>query len=149
MLYEWGNNIYTALSNDKIFTKDCDTQKFIIRNHYPSGYEYLYSLIRYNNPNDLNHPIDLVSVPPTQLKSGDLLSKYFHRYKYYLELISYLNNYSATIGDQDELNTFILGANQCFEFSRRSHEEIHSNYKKKRQKYSQGHIFTTLTTFED
>ena len=149
MLYEWGNNIHTALSNDQIFTKDCDTQKFIIRNHYPSVYEDLHSLISANHTNNLTRPIETIYAPPTHLKLVDTLSKYFHRYKDYLELISYLNNYSATIGDQDELNTFILGANQCFEFSRRSHEEIHSNYKKKRHKYSQGHIFTTLTTFED
>ena len=68
MLSEWGNNIYTAISNEKIFPKDCDTQKFIICNHYPSGYEAHYYLIRDNYPNNLTHPIDLMSVPPTQLK---------------------------------------------------------------------------------
>ena len=73
MLYEWGNNIYTALSKDKIPPKDCDTQKFIIRNHYPSGYEYLYFLIRDNHTNNLTHPIDIIAVPPTQLMVGDPL----------------------------------------------------------------------------
>ena len=41
MLSEWRNNIYTALSNKKIFPKDCDTQKFIILNHCPYRYESL------------------------------------------------------------------------------------------------------------
>ena len=57
MLSEWVNKIYTALSNDKIFPKDFDTQKFIIRNHYSSGYEALYSLISSNHPNKLTHTI--------------------------------------------------------------------------------------------
>ena len=37
-----GGGIYTALSNEKVFPKYFDTQKFIIRNHYPYGYESLY-----------------------------------------------------------------------------------------------------------
>ena len=42
MLSEWGGNILTAFSNDKIFPKDCDTHKFIIRNHYPYLCESIY-----------------------------------------------------------------------------------------------------------
>ena len=71
MLSEWGNNIYTALSNNKIFPKDCDIQKFIIRNHYPYGYEYLYYLIVPNHPNNLNYLIYIIAAAPTQFKVGD------------------------------------------------------------------------------
>ena len=49
-----------------------------------------------------------------KLKVEDTLSKYFHRYKNYLELIAYLDNYSATLDDIDELDTFILGSTQWF-----------------------------------
>ena len=122
MLYEWGNNIYTALSNEKFTPKDCDTQKFIIWNHYSSGYEDLYYLISENHPNNLNHTIDLISEPPTQFKSGYQISKYLHRYKYYLELRAYLKNDSATLYDTDKLDTLMLGANHFFKFRRRSHE---------------------------
>ena len=130
MLSEWGGKIYIALSNGKIYLKDCDTHKFIICNQYPSGYEDLYSLISANYPNNLTHPIYIISAPPIQLKVGDPLSKYFHRYKYYLELRAYLKNYSATLYYPDELDTFILGVNNCFKFSRRSHEKRHSKEKK-------------------
>ena len=43
----------------------------------------------------------------------------------------------------------MLGANHCFEFSRRSHEELHSTDKKKIQEYYQGHTLTTTATFKD
>ena len=43
----------------------------------------------------------------------------------------------------------MLGANQCFEFSRRSHEERQYKDKNKIHKYYQGNILTTLTTFGD
>ena len=79
MLYEWGNNIYTALNNNKIFPKDCVTQKFIIQNHYPYEHEAFYSLIRGNHCNNFTDNIYLIDAPPTQLKVGDPLSKYFHR----------------------------------------------------------------------
>ena len=84
MISEWGNNIYTALSNEKIPPKDCDTHKFIIWNHYPSGYEAIYSLILANHPNNLTQPIDIIAAPPTQLKAGYPISKYFHIQIYYL-----------------------------------------------------------------
>ena len=74
---------------------------------------------------------------PTQLKVVDPLSKYFHRYKDYLELKAYLNNYSATLNDPDELDTFMVGSNHYFELSRWSHEEKHSKDNKKRHKDSQ------------
>ena len=122
MLSEWGNNIYTALSNDKIPPKDYDTQEFIIWTHYTSGCEYLYSLIRANHPNILTHPIYLVDTPPTKLKEGDPLYKYFHIYKYYLELRAHQKKYYATLCDPNELDTFILGANHCFKFRRRPHK---------------------------
>ena len=79
MISDRGNNIYTALNNDKIFPTDCDTQKFIIQNRYSYGYEYIYSMISANHPNKLNHNIDLIAAPPTQLKTGYPLSKYFNR----------------------------------------------------------------------
>ena len=85
----------------KIFPKDCDTHNSIIRKHYPSVYEALYSLISSNRPNNLTHPTDPISTPPTQLKVGYTLSKYFHRYKDDPELKSYLNNDSATLDDTD------------------------------------------------
>ena len=84
MLPEWGGWGYTAIGNDKIPPKDCDNHKFIIRNHYPSGYEALYYLISSNHTNNLTHTIYLISAPPTQLKAGDPLSNNFHRCKYYL-----------------------------------------------------------------
>ena len=149
MFSEWGNKIYTTLSNDKIFPKDCDTQNFVIRNHYPYLYEDQYSLIRSNHPNNLNYTIDIIDVPPKQLKVGYLISNYFYRYKYYLELIAYINNDSATLGDPYEFDAFMLGANHCFDFSIHSHKYCQSKDNKKRHKYSQGQILTTLTTFED
>ena len=79
MISEWENKIYTALSNDKISPKDYDTQKFIIQNHYPYGYESLYSLISSNHTNNLTHPIDLIAASPTKLKVGYPLPKYYHR----------------------------------------------------------------------
>ena len=79
-----GKNIYIAISNNKIFSKYCDTQKFIVRNHYPSGYESLYYLIRSNHPNNLTLPICLIDAPPTKFKVRDMLSNYFHRYKDYI-----------------------------------------------------------------
>ena len=42
MLSERGKNIYTAVRNKQILPKDCDNQKFVIWNHYPCVYEYLY-----------------------------------------------------------------------------------------------------------
>ena len=68
MLYEWGNTIYTTLSNDRISPKDCDTQRFIIQNHYLSRYKARHSLISANQPNRFTHPIYLIDVNPTQLK---------------------------------------------------------------------------------
>ena len=59
-----------------------------------------------------------------------------------------MNDY-YTIDDTHELDTFMLGYNHCFEFRRRSHDELHSKDKNKRHKYSQGQILTSLTTFED
>ena len=38
IISEWRNKIYTTISNDRIFPKDRDTQKFIIQNHYSYGY---------------------------------------------------------------------------------------------------------------
>ena len=70
--------------------------------------------------------------PPTELNVGNPLSKYFHRYKDYLELRVYLKNDSATINDPDELDTFILLSNQCFEFRIWYHEESQYKDKKKR-----------------
>ena len=84
MLCDWGNKIYTTLSNKKIFPKYCDTQNFIIQIHYPSGYESIYSLISANCTIKLTLPIDIIDVPSTQFKAGDPISKYFHRYKDYL-----------------------------------------------------------------
>ena len=138
MISEWGNKIYTAISNEKIFSKDCDTQNFIIRNHYPSGYEAIYSLISANNPNTLTHPVDIIAAHPTKLKVRDPLSKYFHRYKDYLELRAYLNNDSSNINDPDEFDTFMIGADHCFNFRILSHEDRHSRDKKKRHKYPRG-----------
>ena len=77
MLYKWGNDIYTDISNNKIFPNYCDTQTFIIQNHYPYGYEDLYFLIRIHHQNNLTHLIDIISVPLTQLKLVFSLSKYF------------------------------------------------------------------------
>ena len=102
MISGWDNKTYTALSNIKISPKYCDTQKLIIRNHYPSGYEDLYSLINTNHTNNLNHPIYLIAAPPTQLKARDLLSKYLHRYKDYLERRAYLKNDYYTLNDSYE-----------------------------------------------
>ena len=61
MISEWENNIYTALSNEKIFPKYFYTQNFIIPNHYPSEYESFYSQISDNRPNNLTRPIYLIS----------------------------------------------------------------------------------------
>ena len=118
-----GGNIYTALSNNKIPPKDCDTQKPIIQNHYPYGYEALYSLIIANNTNNLNLPIDIIAMTPTQLKVGNPLSKYFYRYKYYVETRAYFNNDSDNLYDPDELDTFLLGSSHFFDFSIMSHLE--------------------------
>ena len=84
MLSEGENKICIDLSNRKIPPKDYDTQKFITRNHYPYVYEAIYSLISANLPNNLTHTIDLIDAPPTQLKVGDPLYTYFHRYKDYI-----------------------------------------------------------------
>ena len=97
MLSEWGNKIYSTLSNNKIFPKDCDTQKIIIGNRYPSIYESLFSVIISNHPNNFTRHVYIISAPPTQLKAGDPISKYFHIYKYYLEMRSYLNNHSTNL----------------------------------------------------
>ena len=97
----------------------------------------------------MTHPIDLIYATPTKLKVGYPLYYYFHRYKDCLELREYLNNDSYTLYDPFELYTFTLGANHCFEFSRRFHEEIHSTDNKKRQEYYQGHTLTTTATFKD
>ena len=94
--------------------------------------------------NRWTHPIDLIYVPQKQFKVGNTIYKYFHRYKYYLELIAYLNNDY----DPDEFYTFILVYNHWFEFRRRSHEELHSKDNKKRHKFYQGKILTTLITFK-
>ena len=77
--YLSGEIRFTLILITKISLKDFYTQRFILRNHYLSGYEYLYPLIRVNHPNKFTHSIDLIDAPPTQLKAGDLLSKYFHR----------------------------------------------------------------------
>ena len=105
------NIIYTALSNETISPKDCDTQNVIIRNHLPSVYEYVYSLISANIPNNFTHPIDFITTPPKQLKLIYPLSNYLHRYKYYLEMIAYLKNDFATIDDSEKLDTLMLGSN--------------------------------------
>ena len=80
---------------------------------------------------------------------GDTLSNYFHRYKYYLELIAYLKIYLSNLDDPYELDMFIIVANHCFKFRRRSDEERHPKYNNSRQKYYRVHIMITLTPFED
>ena len=96
----------------------------------------------------MTHAIYLIAAPTTQLKVGDLISKYFHRYKDYLELRAYLNNDSTTLYDTHELDTFMLESNHCFESRKQSHEELHYKDNKKKNKYPQGQILPTLTTFE-
>ena len=76
IIFEWGKKICIYLSNRKISPKDYDTQKFIIRNHFPYGYEAIYYLIRANHPNNLNHPIDIISETPTKSMVRYTLSKY-------------------------------------------------------------------------
>ena len=76
ILSERVNNIYTALRNKKTSPKEYDIQKFIVCNHYPSVYEYIYSLIISSDPNNLNRPIYLIAAPPTQLETGYPLSNF-------------------------------------------------------------------------
>ena len=65
-------------------------------------------MISANHPNILTHPIHLISEPNTQLKVADPKSKYFHRYKDYLELREYINNYYATLNYPDALDILCL-----------------------------------------
>ena len=106
-------------------------------------------MISANHPNNLNNPIYLIDAPPTKLKLGDPLYKYFYRYKDDLELRSYLKNDYDTLYYPDDLDTFMFGANHCFKFRACSHEYIHYKDKKKRKKYPQGQVLTTLTTFKN
>ena len=62
---------------------------------------------------------------------------------------SYLDNDSTTLNDPEELYTFMIGVNHCFKFSRKSHKELQSKDKNKRQKYTQGQILNTLIIFEN
>ena len=78
-----------------------------------------------------------------------MIFNYFHRYKYYLKIRAHLKNNYENLEDAYELDTFMLRANQFVQLSRQSNEELHSKYKNKRHKYSQGLILTTLVTFED
>ena len=63
ILSELRKNIYTALRNDKNSPNDCDTQKFIIQNHYPPGYKAIYYMVSANNPNNITHPMDIIATP--------------------------------------------------------------------------------------
>ena len=62
----------------------------------------------------------------------------------------YLKNDYDTLNDLDYLDTFMIGPNHFFlYFKTCSHEERQYENIKKRQKYPQGQILITLTTFKD
>ena len=104
---QWGNLIYSAISNPKVFPKGSSLRSTVI-DHYGDGYAALYAIISSTHPAVISQPSLLVTYPPKQ-GPRDPIGRYFHAYKDYLEMKAYVDNIAQNLNYKGELDRFIAG----------------------------------------
>jgi len=113
---------------------------------YGTGYEGLYSIISGDHPECNLYPSTLLGNRPRQEKLS--LSKYYDKYKDWLLQRAYLENNSATLNVDSEMDNFIKGLVYEKQYFKLTRDDRNSREPSIRAKYSQGRILVTLQSFD-
>jgi len=144
-LDHWSSKIFLALSKEGVLPEDTDLKSNAI-GRYGTGYEGLYSIISGDHPECNLYPSTLLGNRPRQEKLS--LSKYYDKYKDWLLQRAYLENNSATLNVDSEMDNFIKGLVYEKQYFKLTRDARNSRDPSIRAKYSQGRILVTLQSFD-
>ena len=120
--------------------------KIVVETNWNKGYDALRAMIVPNHPLVIEQPYVLIRGTPSQLPSESVCS-YFYKYVDFLVLRVSIEDNPNNLTTQGEMDKFLAGLSHCAALNTICHQERRSGEPTPKQKYAQGQIVTTLTTF--
>ena len=141
----WTTQIWSALSKSHVFPANSPI-KMAVETNWSKGYDALRAIIVPNQSLVIEQPSVLIRETPKQLESHSICS-YFSKYVDFLVLRVFIEDNPNNIDTKGEMDKFLSGLTHYDVLNSMCRQERRSGDPKLEQKYTQGQIMTTLTTF--